>query len=215
MILIFTLANTCTIKYRSQYVQNCTLPFWHNWWQFSGSWEPELWSWHQAWKVKAKNSLSCLGAVSLLMIRRYHDWQASLSLKPHLERYNEHVTDFQIIDTCTCIESDTNTHIHKTVYTFFKGGGAVEMKWGWGLQIVASALIGYFLTFFFLIGKGHRGIGRRNVAHCSKCIKWVFVSFMHSHWNQIKFITPFLVTFQVHTKHWSLCQSIFSNTVQF
>lgn len=54
------------------------------------------------------------------------------------------------------------------------------MKWGWGLQIVASALIGYFLTFFFKIGKGHRGIGRRNVAHCSKCIKWVFVSFMHS-----------------------------------
>lgn len=35
---------------------------------------------------------------------------------------------FQIIDTCTCIESDTNTHIHKTVYSFFKGGGAVEMK---------------------------------------------------------------------------------------
>lgn len=149
MILIFTLADTCTIKYRSQYVQNRTLPFWHNWWQFSGSWEPELWSWHQAWKVKAKNSLSCLGAVSLLMIRRNQDWQASLSLKPHLGRYNEHVTDFQIIDTCTCIESDTNTHIHKTVYSFFKGGGAVEMKWGWGLQIVASALIGYFLTFFF------------------------------------------------------------------
>lgn len=47
------------------------------------------------------------------------------------------------------IQTDTNTHIHKTVYTFFKGGGAVEMKWGWGLQIVASALIGYFLTFFF------------------------------------------------------------------
>lgn len=149
MILIFTLADTRTIKYRSQYVQNRTLPFWHNWWQFSGSWEPELWSWHQAWKVKAKNSLSCLGAVSLLMIRRYHDWQASLSLKPHLGRYNEHVTDFQIIDTCTCIESDTNTHIHKTVYTFFKGGGAVEMKWGVRITNCSQCINRIFFDIFF------------------------------------------------------------------
>lgn len=56
---------------------------------------------------------------------------------------------FQIIDTCTCTESDTNTHIHKTVYTFFKGGGAVEMKWGVGVTNCSQCINRIFFDIFF------------------------------------------------------------------
>lgn len=58
---------------------------------------------------------------------------------------------FQIIDTCTCIESDTNTHIHKTVYTFFKGGGAVEMKWGVGVTNCSQCINRIFFDIFFFL----------------------------------------------------------------
>lgn len=54
-------------------------------------------------------------------------------LKLYLRRYNEYVIDFLIIDICICIELDINIYKYKIVYIFFKGGGAVEMKWGVGV----------------------------------------------------------------------------------
>lgn len=56
---------------------------------------------------------------------------------------------FQIIDTCTCTESDTNTHVHKTVQTFFKGGEAVEMKWGGGVTNCSQCINRIFFDIFF------------------------------------------------------------------
>lgn len=49
------------------------------------------------------------------------------------------------------------THIHKTVYTFFKGGGAEEMKWGVGIKNCSQCINRIFFDIFFLNWKRTQG----------------------------------------------------------